>query len=103
MLIVGEYVLLYFVDPICWPASQKLVVFRHPGDQLFGIFNLQRSHFFGGRWQRLEVGWNVLMVLSGVWGVVVVVGIAVAMRIAVEMRKERSTLRSPSLNDFVEC
>ena len=48
MLIVGEYILLHFVNPICWLASQTLVVFLHPRDQIFEFFGLPRSHRVGG-------------------------------------------------------
>ena len=47
MIIVGENVLLYSVDPICWLASQTLVVFLHPGGEVLEPFNLPRSHVDG--------------------------------------------------------
>ena len=70
MLIVGEYVLLHFVNPICWLASQTLVVFRYTSDQLFEFSGFPRAHRVGGRnqawWRRPEVVGNVVMVLSAV-------------------------------------
>ena len=39
MLIFGENVPHYSVDPICWPASQKLVTFLHPGDEDLEFFS----------------------------------------------------------------
>ena len=70
MSIVREYVLLHFVNPICWPASQTLVVFLHPRDQLFEFSGFPRAHRVGGRkqaWRRRpEVVGNVVMVLSAV-------------------------------------
>ena len=66
----GEYVLLHFVNPICWPASQTLVVFLHPSDQLFEFSGLPRAHRVGSRkqawWRQPEVVGNVVMVLSAV-------------------------------------
>ena len=100
MLIVGEYVLLHFVDPICWPASQTLVVFLHPGDQLFDFVGLPRSHCVGSlrraRWRRLAVAGNVVMVLSGV-------GDAAMAKAALAIRRGGAryvTLRSSSLNEI---
>ena len=70
MPIVGEYVLLHIVNPIWWPASQTLVVFLHPSDQLFEFSGLPRAYHVGGRkqawWRRPEVVGNVVMVLNAV-------------------------------------
>ena len=101
VLIVGEYVLLHFMNPIGWLASQTLVVFLHPGDQLFKFFSLPRSHRVGGlkqaRWRWLVVAGNVVMVLSAV-------GDAAMVKAGGDERGRARyvTLRSPSLNKIVE-
>ena len=47
-LIVGENFLLYSVDPICWLASQTLVVFLHQSDEDLEFFSLPGSHDVDG-------------------------------------------------------
>ena len=73
------------------------MVFLYLGDQLFDFFGLPRSHCVGGlkqvRWQRPEVGGNVLMVLSGV-GDVVMVKVAVAIRKNVHLDQSEAMPRN---------
>ena len=55
-LIVREDVLLHFVDPICRLASQTLVVFLHPADELLEFFGLPRSHIVGSSLKQARTG-----------------------------------------------
>ena len=81
MLIVGENILLHFMDPICLPAAQTLVVFLHPGDRLLDFFGLPRAHCGGSlkqaRWWRAGRREDAVIVLSG-GGDVVVKGVVAA-------------------------
>ena len=56
VLIVGENILLYSVDPICWLAPQTLVVFLHPGDEDLELFSLPGSHDIDGAEQGGQAG-----------------------------------------------
>ena len=91
MFIVGEYILLHFMDSICWPAPRKPMVFLHPGDKSLNFFSLPRSRCVGSlrqaRRQRAWEGGDVVMVVRVV---------------AVAIGKERRALSLLALNEIVE-